>query len=1626
MGNSLSLQLYNQITEKMLNPEWLAPNAVSDRIIRKHVESINFMKQINTMVKNKDYSCQAVLVLCESLLNDLAGSRSRDAWLDSIYQFALRKSFPNAVDASFSPHLTNACQLYLEALRVVSEFQKTVDDGTWLSRYPMDFLSEEEKTGLENPTEYRRFLKGFREDYVYEMMKINQEVMGFTSLDHICGVHYLALFLARQLAQAGVPIDLGRISGAAAGHDIGKFCCKRCEASRVPYLHYYYTGQWFKKHNITYIRHIAIYHSTWDLELENLSLESLILIYCDFRVKNREKKMTVYDLNESFDVILKKLDNVDAAKEKRYRRVYAKLKDFEDYLKHIGISVDMEIPLPERGDALPQKVNYSLLQGREVIENIKYLVISHNINVMYQLRDEFSLNTLLELARSETDWHNLRTYLRVFEEYSTYLTPKQKLNTLKFLYDQLIHPEDDIRKQSAELIGMLISFFDEEYRKEIPEGVTMERQELSSVELLDRYLHLFIYPDHKIIPTHRTWIGYSLVTMISSLINHCRPNYLKPYRSVLLKYYQIDTERPNEMELYLIDAAKYIPVGDNDPDLNNLFLYILHMLKSPDQVLRLGALETISSLLPLLGREFDYAEELKDLFRGSPFHSSLPCENFLRLRLAKQLDLAPGILEHCRESCRLDARKIPEMFLSNLKTATEWKIKKIQVEMLLEHVLDNQDIDALYTAMHFCNLLKVSVVEEVRKVAGEALVQLIPSLSFEQRNDVVVELMRALEIRGYQFSEIPYYLGQLIISLQPVELDEIIGDFRELIKQSNPKLIYLLLRTIGFTIVNYPKYQEIFREDEKTVQERLIKMLGVLLSGLGNYHLPIKQVAFSVIGREIFGSSDLSLEQKKHIFTLIAKKVLTLLTDNKKEALLLLTNSASLNHIYRFISDYVFFHDDIHLKMPEKVAFFPGAFDPYSLGHKEITRTIRDLGFEVYLQVDEFSWSKQTLPHNLRRNIINMSIADELNIYLYPEDFPTNIVNSHDLASLRGNFPHSQVYMVVGSDVILNASAYQAQGENSIYHFPHIIFERKNVIMPDDNDQGLDEAVKKIQGEVIKLALPPQYEDISSTQIRNYIDENRDISSLVDPLAQQYIYENGFYRREPQYKTLIKTISLKVEVVEKCTGKLEKELSLLFYGKNHHTVLKRLHDFLQKPSARMIMIRDVNKNGKVVGFSLFHGVRSSDLFYEFQSGVITQFLRENAVGRIVLIDGIFIDQTTTLENLEQTILNETLIYCLGQDYHYGVFRNNIEDRPSASVYDILRLHGFQELSQENPDRPVFIVNMNDPCTLTLNVEAMIKEPLRNNLNVKKAIIRTRKRLQEAMTRLYPGNLVLTFDFNLIHESLVQKICEENGVSTVPTVPRKLGPAMCVPFGNIFNRYMVPNTVTKALHTERLFAPDMQSFTIRHFPHYLDLEYQIKMLRSFNRPVILVDDLLHKGYRIQALDPLLKQEGIEVQKIFVGLLSGRGKELMDIQNRKVDGAYFVPKLRAWFNEDMLYPFIGGDTLWRGVYPQRNLLPSINLIMPYTSPTFILKDASLYSIYELSQTCIENSQEILRTIEHEYLTIHGRTLTLALMGEAFIAPRSTEHGKNMNFDLNLGPSHYLQNDLELLNRMKHLIK
>lgn len=284
-------------------------------------------------------SCARVLEEWADVLERLSPA-PEEGWLVYTYRFACNLLFPRPeFDEKRRRSGAGAC-LLLALLQVLFDDEH--------SRLPFDpmldirLLEEGEYAAEDHGESYGRFLRAYRREYVYEMMRLGLEATPFRSMEHIAGVHYVAMSAARDLKRAGFPVDLALVSGSACGHDIGKFGCRPGE--RVPYLHYYYTDLWFNRHGLEDLGYIAANHSVWDLELENLSVESLLLIYADFRVKQERDEQgreitTLYPLDDSFDVILNKLDNVDEAKRTRYTYVYAKLHDFEEYMISLGVDV---------------------------------------------------------------------------------------------------------------------------------------------------------------------------------------------------------------------------------------------------------------------------------------------------------------------------------------------------------------------------------------------------------------------------------------------------------------------------------------------------------------------------------------------------------------------------------------------------------------------------------------------------------------------------------------------------------------------------------------------------------------------------------------------------------------------------------------------------------------------------------------------------------------------------------------------------------------------------------------------------------------------------------------------------------------------------------------------------------------------------------------------------------------------------------------------------------------------------------------------------------------------------------------------------------------------------------------
>lgn len=1553
--------------------------APGDALLRT-IESEGYMQRFTGLFNGTRLRCADVLALCRPELETLCPGEPSEGWLAYAYDYARRLLYPEKTDAEpFAP----GAVFLLSVLQVLfaAEAELLPHDPAWT----FDFLTDDELAGSPCAPSYQRFLRLWRREFVYELMRLGLEVTPYRTLEHIAGVHHLAVTAARALRKSGVAVDVALVSGAAAGHDLGKFGCRPGE--RVPYLHYFYTDQWFRRRRMTDIGHVAANHSVWDLEPDYLSVEALLLIYADFRVKQlhdaQGREITrISTLAQAFQVILDKLDDVDGEKQKRYTRVYARLEDFEQFMVSRGVDVTMSggdtPPLPEKHTAL--------MTDDEALRALTLRCVGHNMELMHRLTDQRSFARLLEEARGETDWRRLRAYLAVMESYSLYLHIPQKVQTLTFLYELLMHREGDIRRQAAALLGEIIAGFHAGYAKERPADIRPDPRAITDVDQWRLYLDKILYPDHKLMPQHRRWIGYTLKFAVGSLLSHC-PGREERFLAPVFAYYR----RPEDLDDYtafqLLDTAAALPdTAYTASRARQMTDFAAALSLRKDLTIRMAAvllLDRLARLYPEDGRALEAVTAVPDGDSGT-------------LRYLKQDVLSQGA------PLLLPEDVVSEIFLDNLKTATPWITKQGNLRLLTDFARSGKS-PALHIATHLSNLIKVSDRVTVRHSAGNALLALAPRLTADQRNEVAVELCRGLELGQQEFTKyIPDYLGRFALWLPPAELDEVLDDLRVNLSSSDSRVTASVLDTVGVIYEAYDAYRSRFPETDDAYRRRRERLLGLLMRGLSGIDGATRQEALFVLGRRVFGSGELGRHEKRRAFMLTQRKLLSAQDEFPGEGLTFYYRAAMLGKLYRFITEERLFHKGFDFGAPRPVAFFPGTFDPFTLSHKGIVRAIRDQGFEVLLAIDEFSWSKKTQPYRLRRRIAAMAVADVFHVSIFPEDFPVNIANPENLHELRAAFPGRSVSIVVGSDVVLHASSYKKSvTPDSIHTFDHVVFRRTE---PDAEPADYS----CITGKVLELTLPPQLEEISSTRIREAVDANRDISNLIDPTVQEFIYRRGLYLREPQDKPVLRT----------------EDLS--FLPASPETAEKFLRTMLSVPTAAALRTQiesrgdDVmvcrDTDGTILGAASYACLDSARLFARLGDPALSGLVRQNAGGRTLLISGLFVPRGERQSDLCQLLITEVLTLALSREFTYALYLP-LEGAVSGYGRQLLTLQGFVPAGDSTD---ALAVDMRCPIVLSRNVDTAVKAPFSSSPRVLAAIAAAHRRLQAALTKLQPGSLVLSLSAGVIYHRLLQRITGRNGVPAEPTTPRVLGPDICVPYGKILRGVAVPNTVTKTLRTDKVYEPDLSTYSIEAYPDYSPLPDQVRTIHAFARPVILVDDMLHDGKRIRRLAPLLAETNTPVDQVLVGYLTGMGRDLMEQLGYDVDAIYYLPNLRLRFVESTLYPFIGGDTVRRSEALPGGLQPAVNRILPYAAPEYTGMDDE--TAWELSLCCLENARDILLALETEFRSLYARNLTLSRLGEAVILPLCPDKGGCMTYDLSRAASTYLEGDIELLKRMR----
>jgi len=191
----------------------------------------------------------------------------------------------------------------------------------------------------------------------------------------------------------------------------------------------------------------------------------------------------------------------------------------------------------------------------------------------------------------------------------------------------------------------------------------------------------------------------------------------------------------------------------------------------------------------------------------------------------------------------------------------------------------------------------------------------------------------------------------------------------------------------------------------------------------------------------------------------------------------------------------------------KRIGIYSGSFNPIHVGHRKLAEYLIDneLVDEVWFVVspcNPLKKQEEVIDEYIRLEMLLMAIRYQPRFKASDVEFtmpvPSYSIDTlHELTSL---YPDFLFTLIIGSD---NALVFDQWKDYTqiLNEFPLLVYPR----------HGYDfESVAGIYPQMQLLNSP--YFDISSTQIREFITQRKDVSQWLHPSVSQFIIENNLYR----------------------------------------------------------------------------------------------------------------------------------------------------------------------------------------------------------------------------------------------------------------------------------------------------------------------------------------------------------------------------------------------------------------------------------------------------------------------------------------------------------------------------------
>ncbi|MDR3672285.1 MAG: adenylyltransferase/cytidyltransferase family protein [Holophaga sp.] len=1549
------------------------------------------------------------LLAALALALDLAGepSGALEPWQQAMQEEARRRLYPRR----FGPPPEAAARVAERFFPLAQAvLPRLADPDSIAARLPFQPLAEDERAPWPSGEEYRRLLGHLDDEGFLVTLAMAQHWQGLTIQDHVLGVTGLALWLGRQLARA-IPVDLPLLHGGAIGHDVGKFGCVGLEARRTPRLHYYYTHQYYADRGLGGLGHIATNHSCWDLERIRLPIETQILIYCDFRVKEvmdgqGRRRMAVISLKDAFAAILDKLENVDQEKFLRYRAVYGRLRDMEAYALTLGVALEPPGFPPSRRPRpyLPEGLDIvALMAGRQrpdaavlatgaqVPGTARLLATAHSLGVMARLRDLPSLRRLLEEIRSFRGWRELRTYLGILGDYAPALSEEQRALVLGFYRELLGHADDDIRYQAACRMADLLALGDVEWRKDLPEGVVVEGpswvlpQVAAVLDLLD------LAPGEAAEDmSPQEQILYSVPIFLRRFFSQASPRLVaEALPMVVARLRQRAGDRRPLAALYTCESFELLAGALDAPGREALPKLVMGWAFHDVSNVRLMAWRVLHLLAQHGQREPGLAQEVGgcvDALAGHARASATVAELFLLERCAR-LTGREALAERCRDLRETGRAPIREVMLRNLKTRTGWVEKKVACDYLLflvSSLKGGESAVAAEVAFHFANLLKVSRVEGTRFNAGRCLLGLLPALSDPQRNDLAIELVRSLQLDGEGVTRyIPRFLGPLLASLPLQELDELLDDMAQDARRGAEGLQRLLVQAAAWLIIALPAEG----------MGRLERIAGFLLGSLADSRLPVAHEGYANLALLLEWLRPGPDPRLPALLALATKKILTLVTHLPSDRGRFFLVAQVLSSLDKALAAA-----PVTFPRAPRVGFLPGTFDPFTSAHGEMVRRALAHCDEVYVQVDDFSWRKHAQPRFLRDELAWMALSVIPGGYLFPFNPPVNIARPGSLERLRQRLGRRQLNLIIGSDVLEGASAYRDPA-SSIWKIPHLVTTRE-----EQASRRWESRLGQFQAGVQVFQVPSRMKGVSSTSLREAFDRRGELELFCDPLIARILRERRLYVNYPARKEEVFASQWELRCHREGGG-LPPALEPLSRLDATRAMARWTG---RRPRTAVLSSRDSGE--ELAALTWLEGAAAA-----LPVALEDESLAELAGGRLLGAGALVEAVGASREDQSLVHLDQLLARIIGQWSGEGLLFAlfGVPEAGGERLWEMLRNHGAGWLGgPASPCRGLRWagIELTHPLVMVHDLEQLLQPPYFRMAPVEGAFVRLRRALASFFAERLPGSGLLH-----IHEKETKR---QLAAWAQERLDGRSG-WVVLGLGRQFSRDIVGNSPTLALDLERYLT--RQGYEAGIAPAYGSpgLELQLTTARELGRDALLLVPFLDSAEPVLMVMAACRKVRIRLREVLVGATSASVHAALQLSGVPHRIGLVVPHWRGVVRESAVVPFVGGWSIQEPRVPGHSLTPSINDCLPYHDPHPLGLDPA--GALDFSRLALEQAILLFQVLEEAFRASEGRLLTLDDLPAMVRTPRCPPFPKGFVMPRDRAPSELLNQDLEALARL-----